>query len=140
MKYAPYYRPSFGSESKLNLASAHPKLRAVFERVIEIVDCKVLCGHRDKRGQDAAYAAGTTQVRWPNSMHNTYPSRAVDVVPYPVDWNNRERFAFLAGVVFAVAKGMGITIRWGGDFNKDGVKSGEKDNWDMPHYELGPEE
>ena len=32
----------------------------------------------------------------------TNPSRAVDVVPYPIDWDDRERFHLFAGFVIAL--------------------------------------
>jgi hypothetical protein len=60
----------------------------------------------------------------------------VDVAPYPIDRKNRERFCFLAGVVTAVAAEMGIWIRWGGDFNQDGLNALDRDNWDLAHFEM----
>jgi peptidoglycan LD-endopeptidase CwlK len=126
----------FSSASRNALATCHPELQRLFNRVVEITDCKVIEGHRGKELQEIAFAAGRSKVHWPNSKHNTSPSVAVDVAPYPIDWKNRERFCFLAGIVEAVAAEMGINIRWGGDFNEDGLNAGDRDNWDMPHYEL----
>ena len=68
-------------------------------------------------------------------MHNSKPSRAVDCVPYPIDWTDRERFTLFAGFVLGVAARMGITLRWGGDWNMNfEVKDNRFD--DFPHFEL----
>ena len=79
--------------------------------------------------------AGKSQLEYPKSRHNLVPSMAVDVCPYPIDWNDRERFSYFAGYVRGVAAGMGIDIRWGGDWDSDGeVKDNSFD--DLPHFEL----
>ena len=46
-----------------------------------------------------------------NSKHLT--GKAVDLAPFPIDWNNTKQFYYFAGMVLAVAKDMGIKIRWG---------------------------
>ena len=67
--------------------------------------------------------------------HNASPSRAADVVPYPVDWDDRERFHLFAGFVLGIAQSMEINIRWGGDWNKNfDVDDNQFD--DFPHFEL----
>lgn len=63
------------------------------------------------------------------------PCLAVDVVPYPVDWDDRERFAYFAGIVKGIAFSMGLEIRWGGDWDQDG-KTLDEIFSDMPHFEL----
>jgi peptidoglycan LD-endopeptidase CwlK len=127
--------PAFGAASKRQLASCHPDLQRLFNVVIELIDCKVVEGYRSKVNQDKAYAEGKSKLRWPQSRHNTYPSLAVDVVPYPVDWNERKRFVSLAGTVLRIANELGIKIRWGGDWDQDGDWKDERFS-DMPHYEL----
>jgi hypothetical protein len=117
----------------------------VFERVIKDIDIKVLEGHRGQAAQDRAFAEGNSRVKWPNGRHNVYPSRAVDVAPYPIDWSddfkNLRRYYFMAGFVLAIASTMGIKLRWGaawsdlsdgdyGDFNPPGKLN------DFPHFEL----
>ena len=47
---------------------------------------------------------GKSKVRWPSGKHNTVPSMAVDVTPYPVVWDDRERQTLFAGYVLATAK------------------------------------
>jgi peptidoglycan LD-endopeptidase CwlK len=127
--------PTFGERSRKALDSADPKLRLLFDEVIKTVDCSVLCGYRNEADQEAAFAQGFSKVHWPDSKHNNFPSRAVDVVPCPLDWKETRRFYFFAGYVKATADRLGIKVRWGGDFNQDGNLT--NDNFvDLPHYEL----
>ena len=100
--------PRFGKKSKEQLATCNEKLERVFNEVIKTVDCSVLEGHRGKVRQDAFYEEGKTKVKYPKGRHNANPSLAVDVVPYPIDWDDRERFHLFAGFVLGTAKQMGI--------------------------------
>lgn len=129
--------PSFGKRSRDNLDTCHPDLQRVFNEVIKHFDCSVLCGHRGHAEQDAlrSMTPPRTQVAWPNSKHNTNPSIAIDAVPYPIDWQDRERLTFFAGMVLGVAIGMGITLRWGGDWDQDTELDDNKFD-DLPHFEL----
>ena len=127
--------PKFGKKSRENLSTCHEDLQKVFNEVIKHVDCSVLEGHRDERRQEKLFSEGKTKVHYPMGRHNSKPSRAVDVVPYPVDWNDRERFHLFAGFVLGVARGMGITLRWGGDWNMNFEVDDNKFD-DFPHFEL----
>lgn len=113
--------------SKMRLATCHPSIQEVVNEAIKVVDFSVLCGYRDEAEQNEAFESGASNVQYPNSKHNSLPSLAVDLAPYPIDWKNKERFAYLAGVVMAIAKIKGIELRWGGTFKKP---------VDMPHFEL----
>ena len=64
------------------------------------------------------------------------PSLAVDVVPYPVDWQDRERMTYFAGFVMGIARvKFGISLRWGGDWDLDtDLKDNKFD--DLPHFEI----
>jgi hypothetical protein len=127
--------PRFGKRSKERLATCEKDLQMVFNEVIKYVDCSILEGHRSKDRQNALYEDGKTKVRYPNGRHNSSPSRAVDVTPYPVDWEDRERQTLFAGFVLGVANQMGIKLRWGGDWDQDfEVKDNRFD--DFPHFEL----
>ena len=144
--------PSFGPRSKAQLATCDPRLVRLFERVIEIVDCAVIEGARGKIAQAEAVAQGRSKAPWPESKHNVpikisgrspaeWPedpaglSRAADVAPYPIDWNNRRRFDHFAGVVRGVAAELKIPIRWGGDGSRDFDPTNETFH-DLPHFEL----
>lgn len=107
--------------------TAHPDLQRLFREVVKAVDCTVLCGHRGREEQEEAFALGHSKVRFPHSKHNVQPSLAVDVVPWPVDWTDLNRFRAFAVIVKEQAARMGIKVRWGGDFTT---------LVDMPHWEL----
>jgi len=127
--------PKFGKRSKKQLGTCNLELQEVFNEVIKTVDCAVLEGNRSEARQNALYKEGKTKVKFPQGRHNAIPSRAVDVVPYPIDWSDRERFTLFAGFVLGTAKSMGINLRWGGDWNQDWQVNDNKFD-DFPHYEL----
>ena len=127
--------PKFGKRSLDNLSSCDKKLQVVFHEVIKTVDCSVLEGHRDKDRQNALFKEGKTKVKYPKGRHNSYPSNAVDVVPYPIDWDDRERFHLFAGFVIGIAKSKGINLRWGGDWDSDWQVNDNRFD-DFPHFEL----
>ena len=127
--------PKFGKRSRENLSTCHKDLQMVFKEVIRHVDCSVLEGHRSKDRQNALYEEGKTKVKYPRGRHNASPSNAVDVVPYSIDWKDRERMTLFAGFVLGIANQMGINLRWGGDWDQDfEVKDNMFD--DFPHFEL----
>jgi len=127
--------PRFGAKSKSKLKTCDIKLQEVFNEVIKKVDCSVLEGHRGKDRQNSLFKEGKTKVIYPNGRHNASPSRAADVVPYPIDWEDRERFHLFAGFVIGVAYKMGIKLRWGGDWNMNWFVDDNKFD-DFPHFEL----
>jgi len=127
--------PTFGQSSAERLKTCHHSLRTIFERVVQDFDCSIITGHRNKIEQNAKVAEGLSQVKWPNGRHNTWPSNAVDVQCYPIDWKDRERQTYFAGQVMATARSMGIRLRWGGDWDGDTeVKDNNFD--DLCHFEL----
>jgi len=132
--------PKFGKNSLKQLKTCDAKLQEVFNEVIKTVDCSVLEGHRSEVRQNALYKEGKTKVTFPKGRHNSSPSNAVDVVPYPVDWGDRERFTLFAGFVIGIAKSMGIKLRWGGNWDmwEENGRWEVNDNKfdDFPHFEL----
>ena len=127
--------PKFGRKSRANLSTCDQQLQDLFNEVIKHVDCSVLEGHRDEEGQNKAYDAGYSKVRFPDGKHNSSPSRAVDVTPWPVRWNERERQTLFAGFCLGMATRMGVRIRWGGDWDEDYEVNDNKFD-DFPHFEL----
>ena len=135
--------PRYSKRSKDRLATCDQRLQNVFNEVIKHVDCSILEGHRSKERQNKLYDEKRTKVKYPNGRHNSNPSKAVDVTPYPVKWEDRERQTFFAGFVLGIARSMGINLRWGGywDMYKENGKWEVADNRfdDFPHFELKPE-
>lgn len=133
--------PQFSKTSLGRLRTCHQDLQTIFNYVVKYFDCTVICGHRTKEKQDEVYRQGYSQVRWPNSKHNSNPSMAVDAVPWPIDWENTDRMKFFIGYVLGIARMLKdygaiehdlITgIDWDADtFLKDHKFS------DHPHFQL----
>lgn len=127
--------PTFSETSRARLLTCHPHLQAVFNKVIQLRDCTILCGHRGQAEQDEALRTGKSKLAWPKSKHNALPSRAVDAAPYPLDWNDADRFRVFGGFVLGVSASMGIPLRWGGDWDGD-MTNKDQPFHDLPHFEL----
>jgi len=127
--------PKFSQTSKQRLGDCEPELQRLFKEVIKHYDCTVLCGFRTEEEQNQAYADKRSTKQFPESKHNIYPSMAIDVAPYPIDWNDMERFRHFAGFVEGMAASMGINIRSGGDWDMDHDFKDQR-FIDMPHFEL----
>jgi peptidoglycan L-alanyl-D-glutamate endopeptidase CwlK len=127
--------PKFSQHSKNELATCAPELAVLFNKVVEGFDCRVIEGHRSEVRQRELYSQGKSKVLF--GKHNHYPSLAADVAPYPVDWNNTNRFYFFAGYVLGIADDMGIGIRWGGDWDGD-RDINDQTFFDLVHFELLP--
>jgi peptidoglycan LD-endopeptidase CwlK len=127
--------PHFSDKSVFNLTTCDARLQRLFKRIVRDFDCTILEGHRDKDRQNQMVEEGKSQVRWPSGKHNTLPSLAIDVTPYPIVWDDRERQTLFAGFVLATAKTMGIALRWGGDWDNDTeVRDNRFD--DLIHFEI----
>ena len=77
---------SFGDTSKGRLSTVHPKLQTLFNEVVKEFDCTILEGRRTMERQQELFDAKKTQTL--NSKHLS--GNAVDVTPYPVDWEDRQ--------------------------------------------------
>ncbi len=126
--------PMFSKRSLARLETCDHRLQIVMKRAIARFDFTVLCGHRSKQEQNDAYERGASKLQWPNSKHNKTPSLAVDVAPFPIDWDDLGRFREMARIIMEEADKAGIKLRWGGDFNMNG-KPDDK-FVDMPHFEI----
>ena len=132
--------PKFSKKSLEKLDGVHQDLQTLFLEVVKHFDCTVIYGMRTEAQQKALYAKGRTKpgniVTYKDgvikkSRHQT--GMAVDVVPYPINWGNIERFRqfgwFVKGVA-CVLKGYGQIekdIKWGGDWKRF---------IDYPHYQI----
>lgn len=130
---------TFSRRSRGHLYTCDKRIVAVFETVIEYVDCTILCGVRNREEQNEAFRTGHSKAEWPNGKHNVIEpeqkSRAVDAAPYPIDWDDKERFYYFSGFVMGIAANLGISLRsgcdWDGDFQ---VK--DQTLFDLVHFEL----
>ena len=138
--------PAFSKKSRAMLEQVHPDLQKVMEEAIKIIDFSITEGARTKEQQAKYVKEGKSKTM--NSKHlpkyfNEYKkeySCAIDICPYPVDYNDRERFCILAGIVLGIAKilldqgKIKHRIRWGGDWSENNITKDEKFS-DMPHFE-----
>lgn len=122
-------------KSRRKLDECHLDLKIIFSRVSEVMGCEVLAGFRGEEIQNEAFRTGKSKQKWPTSKHNTLPSKAIDIVPYPVDWNDSSKFYYMAGVAKGIAHDLGIKLRWGGDWDMDTDFKDQKFN-DLSHFEL----
>jgi len=127
--------PRFGKKSKQRLKTCEEELQSLFNEVVKHFDCSVLVGYRGRNEQDIAFESGHSKVKWPNGKHNKKPSFAVDVAPYPIDWDDRERFIYFGGFVKGCAFRMDISLRWGGDWDND-TQLSDNNFDDLVHFEL----
>lgn len=109
------------------LATCDEKLQKVMNEAIKETPFMIICGRRNKEAQDKAYLENKSRVMFPNSKHNSYPSKAVDIAPLPLNWNDIDSFIELSQHVLGAANKLGINIIWGGNW---------KSFKDYPHYEL----
>lgn len=119
------------------LDSCEPALKSLMNEVIKHVDITVLEGHRTVDRQAELFSQGKSKLDGsPGKMskHNYSPSRAVDVAPWPIDWQDRERFIACAYYIKATADQLGIKVRLGADWNGD-MRFSES-FFDAPHVEL----
>ena len=147
--------------SKLSLGRLNgvdANLVKVVQRAIEITpqDFMVVEGVRSKEQCYINYGKGRTvaqctakgvpakyaqpklaKVTWLNNPLSSkhVSGKAVDLVPYPVNWNDLTKFDQVAKAMFAAAKELGVSIRWGADWDNDGNYR-EKGEYDSPHFEL----
>ncbi len=133
--------PKFSQSSFSKLTTCHPDLQALFYEVIKTFDCIIVEGYRNESGQEKAFDSGFTQLHWPDGKHNRQPSMAVDVAPFPIDWNNDKRMYWFAGYVMGIAQKlkeegkMTHAVRFGGDWNGD--KNIDDEHFrDLVHFEL----
>lgn len=155
----------FSKTSFERLSTCDIRLVELFSEVVKHFDCSVLEGRRDKDTQEYYFKTGKSKLRWSNSKHNALvedKSKAVDVVPYPVDWSyekeiinhltygykaghdfsramkvvhNIERWFKFGGFVLGMAQKMEIPLVWGGDWDGDHQMSDQRFD-DLPHFEL----
>lgn len=136
---------ALGKQSLSRLEGVHPDLVKVVKRAIQISDqdFMVLEGVRTPARQKELYAQGRTKpgpkVTWTLKSNHFKQAdgcgHAVDLVPYPVDWNTASKFTAIAKAMLVAADDLGVKLRWGGNWDGDD-RPGEKGETDGPHFEL----
>lgn len=127
--------PSFSAKSKAKLDTCNSLICHVMEAAIKEFDFTVIHGYRDKETQNALFESGASKLMFPHSKHNRYLSAGIDIAPWPIDWQDAERFTYLAGLVMGIASQLGVNLTWGGDWDGDTELSDNRFN-DLGHFHL----
>lgn len=134
--------PKFSQDSFSKLATCHPDLQSLFYEVIKFFDCTILEGYRNQEDQEKAFSSGHSKLHYPSGKHNHQPSMAVDVTPYPIDFNDAKLAIWFGGYVLGIAQKLKdegkIThaIRWGGSWDGLGKIDRAGQLNDACHFEL----
>ena len=119
--------PSFSKSSKDKLETCDYRLQKLFNEVIKDWDCTVIEGHRSFERQRALVKEGKSKTM--NSRHLSFPSAAIDVMPYPIKWDDELGQKDFANYVYQTAINLGITVHWGGMWKF----------YDAPHWQVNGE-
>lgn len=115
--------PKFGQTSASRLATCERDIQTIFMEVVKHFDCSIIEGNRTAERQNEHWAKGRKlngkdpkkrdnwiiTDKWAivtykdgyeqKSKHQSHPSVAVDVVPYPSMWKDKNKLIELRGVV-----------------------------------------
>lgn len=143
----------FGNRSLERLNTCEKDLFKIMSLVISRsqIDFSITEGHRSLERQEQLFKEKKTKIDGVNKKgkHNYFPSLAVDIAIYHPDKNTRNKLvyhvpslAYVAGVVQSCAielfeKGeIKHKVRWGGNWDKDGIILQDQSFDDLPHFEL----
>ena len=142
-----------GKGSLKKLESVHHDLVKIIKLAITRtpVDFGISEGHRTLERQKELYDQGKSKIDGINKKgkHNYSPSPAIDLYAYHPDIEVRKKLAYdvptlclIAGVIISCAdelKAKGDikhSVRWGGNWDNDGVILYDQSFDDLPHFEL----
>lgn len=126
----------FGKTSKRKLQECHPDLKRIANELIKMMDVTVLEGARTPERQKELVRTGMSKIM--DSKHLIQSdgyAHAMDLAPFPIDWNDRERFVYMQGMIRGIAQQLDIEIRSGIDWDNDGILK-DHSFFDGPHVEL----
>ena len=144
----------FSKASLAALSTCHKDLQLIANETIKLcpVDFAVTEGHRSHADQLKYFLEGSSnldprvEANLRKAKHLKNPSEAFDfkvVVPgSPSLVYDPEHLTFIAGFMQAIAAMLkkegkiSHTIRWGGNWNDNGIILRDQQLWDRPHIEL----
>lgn len=126
----------YSKRSIKHLYTCHSDLIMLFEdKILPHWDHSIIEGFRGEEDQNEAHHRGLSDKEWPDSKHNLISSEAVHACPWPIDWDDIERFRVFGGFVIAMGISHGLKIRWGGDWDGDWDLKDQK-LIDLAHFEI----
>ena len=127
----------FGKTSMSRLEGVHPLLVDWAFRLVTVMDCSVIYGVRTLSEQRVLVEKEASMTM--DSYHLIQPDgygHALDLAPYPIDWNDYKRFYVLIGMGLMLAHDMGIPITngrdWDGDLDFDDQSFNDFLHWQIP--------
>lgn len=146
---------SFGERSLQNLNTCHEDLILIMKIAISRskIDFGISEGYRTIARQRDLFNAGKSKIDGVTrkGKHNLVPSEACDIFCYHESQSVRKKLAYdkrhlayIAGVIDAVVEELldneqiNHEIRWGGNWDSDGVIDFDQNFDDYPHFELIP--
>lgn len=136
----------FGRKSLECLESCEKDLKILFNEVIKTspIDFAIHSGYRSPEEQKELYLQGKSKKDgYKNlSKHNYHPSKAIDIhISNGYTWDEGH-LIFLAGFIIATAQRLkeegkiNHSIRWGGNWDMDGIIIKDQKFQDLVHFEL----
>lgn len=140
----------FARSSKKMLLDADKDLHMVCYEVKKIskIDFDISCIYRSPSKQNEKFKQGKSKIDGIKNIgkHNKKPAEAADIYCYK-DHQSRASYsvhqmAYIAGLFDAVAHYLyhsgkiSHLIRWGGNWDHDGIIITDQDFDDLPHFEL----
>lgn len=141
---------SFSKKSKFNLSTCHKDIQLILNELIKFYDFSVIEGHRTLETQQQYFKDGKSKLDGVNqlSKHQSYPSMAVDIIPYKKNTNafsghekDDRRFYMMMGMVKAISHKLleegkiSHKVRFGLDWDSDDTFRDQTFD-DLPHFEL----
>ena len=83
--------PRFGKKSRNKLKGVDSRLVNVLNEVVKYFDITVIEGLRTQERQNELVAQGKSKTKFGKHVEG----KAVDIAPYPIDWNSRDDFHYL---------------------------------------------
>lgn len=143
----------FGINSKIKLGSVHKDLALILNEAIKVskIDFGVSEGHRGFNRQRELFLEGKSSKDGviKVSKHQSLPSMAADIYIYHPNNDVRasiiydySHLAYVAGVIDVISQFLfdegeiSYKVRWGGNWDGDGVIKYDQKLIDYPHFEL----
>jgi len=128
--------PKFSKRSQDKLNTCHLDIVKVMNEAIKHVDFTVLEGVRSFERQEELVRTGKSKTLKSKHLPDSYGrSMAIDVIAYPIQWNNNNRNYLFAGFIKGVAASMGIKLRIGADWDGD-FDTNDQNFHDIVHFEI----
>ena len=87
--------PRFSRKSREKLTDVDPRLVLLMEEVVKYFDISIIEGKRSQERQNELVEQGKSKTKFGKHVDGM----AVDIAPYPIDWNARDDFHYLGGLV-----------------------------------------